>query len=408
MFDKLAGPLVLPRMAEWTPEQCLAIALVSTQVPSPAARVMMAEVPGWPSPQVIVGAAQPTGDLRAIALRLEDDVQRVAVCEARLTETVGALAVDTVFGMGRPCGSVATGCHVNGFAVDCTSVISPNADHVLLRLALPPDVRGQLNEHYGWPPYSNRPREGLPENAPTLLAALTEALVNGLVLEVKPVTYAPQPLHAATHPAEECRDKTASLASTVAMQRSAAGIGHPTTAVQHEPGAPMRAPHVLSLHQLLPQDDEFDSVPSDYSESSPVPEYTAAMNSLSVQSAATASQSPGSAQTGGELGRQSRRDAPGTLGGGYRRLVRGLHLPITIRLPQGQGRYTVIGTLEGAINRPKDPAWNDDQCLHDAVSAATRVGAHLHGGVLRFPLPGLFRPQVLLSRVDPASNYGCP
>ena len=70
------------------------------------------------------------------------------------------------------------------------------------------------------------------------------------------------------------------------------------------------------------------------------------------------------------------------------------------RVPVAEGRYTVIGSIEGAINKPRAVHWDGPQCLADALATAPRRGPYLHGRVLMFPLPELYVPQVLLSRAD--------
>ena len=69
-----------------------------------------------------------------------------------------------------------------------------------------------------------------------------------------------------------------------------------------------------------------------------------------------------------------------------------------VRLGPHEGRYTVIGTFEGAINRNRQPQWDAARCRDDAVATAPRRGHLLSGRVLEFPLPALFLPQVLPSR----------
>ena len=59
-----------------------ALALVSTRLPGPTARILVAEVEIWPSPQIIVSAAQLVG--------VTGDLGRP--CEAGATEVVGVLA----------------------------------------------------------------------------------------------------------------------------------------------------------------------------------------------------------------------------------------------------------------------------------------------------------------------------
>ena len=76
-----------------------------------------------------------------------------------------------------------------------------------------------------------------------------------------------------------------------------------------------------------------------------------------------------------------------------------------VPLSDGEGRYTVIGSVEGAVNRPREPLWDGPRCLADAIAHAPRSGPHLHGRVLAFPLPELFVPQILLSRADAARGW---
>ena len=79
--------------------------------------------------------------------------------------------------------------------------------------------------------------------------------------------------------------------------------------------------------------------------------------------------------------------------------------PDVVGLSDGEGRYTVIGCVEGAINRPREISWDAAMCLSHAVANAPRRGPHLRGRVLSFPLPDLFLPQVLLSRADAAVGW---
>ena len=71
-----------------------------------------------------------------------------------------------------------------------------------------------------------------------------------------------------------------------------------------------------------------------------------------------------------------------------------------VRLPDDEGRYTVIGSVEGAINRWRSPEWDANRCLEDAIASAPRRGPHLSASIVRNPLPGLFVPQILVSRAS--------
>ena len=71
-----------------------------------------------------------------------------------------------------------------------------------------------------------------------------------------------------------------------------------------------------------------------------------------------------------------------------------------VQLQDWEGRYTVIGTIEGAINRHREFFWDPAHCVADAVTTAPRDGPYLQGRALRNPLPELFVPQVLISRAD--------
>ena len=48
------------------------------------------------------------------------------------------LAIDAVFQLGHPYGSLATSCEVNHLSTSCTATLPGDADHVLLDLSLPP------------------------------------------------------------------------------------------------------------------------------------------------------------------------------------------------------------------------------------------------------------------------------
>ena len=77
----------------------------------------------------------------------------------------------------------------------------------------------------------------------------------------------------------------------------------------------------------------------------------------------------------------------------------------TVKLGSNEGRYTAIGTLEGAVNYDRSPHWGGERCLQDALARALRTGPFLSGLVVAFPLPGLFLPQVIVSRADPSLGW---
>ena len=69
------------------------------------------------------------------------------------------------------------------------------------------------------------------------------------------------------------------------------------------------------------------------------------------------------------------------------------------------GRFTVMGTSEGVTNKAKPPEGGDEACVQEALATAPRTGPHLDGKALSRPLPGLYCPQVLLTRVAPSRGW---
>ena len=140
IFDKLAGPFVVPKLDTWTTEQCRAFALLATRLPGAGARVLLHERVGWPSPQIVVSTAGLAGTHRAVVLGVLGLPNRLTVCEARVMAAVGTLAVDAVFQMSLPYGSLAIESRVNDAAVPCSAPIPLDADHVDLGLDLPSEA----------------------------------------------------------------------------------------------------------------------------------------------------------------------------------------------------------------------------------------------------------------------------
>ena len=79
-------------------------------------------------------------------------------------------------------------------------------------------------------------------------------------------------------------------------------------------------------------------------------------------------------------------------------------LSAVVPVADGEARYSVLGTIEGVVNHPKDSFWTDNQCLLDALAKAAGPRAFLGGLVLTHPLLGLFVPQVLLTRTAPSAG----
>ena len=80
-------------------------------------------------------------------------------------------------------------------------------------------------------------------------------------------------------------------------------------------------------------------------------------------------------------------------------------IPATVALEPGMERYSIFGTLEGAINRPRRASWTPEECLQDALANTVRRGNYHHGRTVRFPLPGLYVPQVVISRICRFSGW---
>ena len=79
-------------------------------------------------------------------------------------------------------------------------------------------------------------------------------------------------------------------------------------------------------------------------------------------------------------------------------------LSVIVPLDEGEQRFSVLGTIEGVVNRPRPLDWTDNQCLLDALAHAAAPGPFLDGRVIARPLIGLFTPQILLLRASPSSG----
>ena len=67
--------------------------------------------------------------------------------------------------------------------------------------------------------------------------------------------------------------------------------------------------------------------------------------------------------------------------------------------------FTMFGTVEGHHVLAKGSGWTDLQCIAKAISHAAPALTRPSGRVLQVPLPGLFCPQVVLTRQLPSAPY---
>ena len=72
------------------------------------------------------------------------------------------------------------------------------------------------------------------------------------------------------------------------------------------------------------------------------------------------------------------------------------YVPVTAFAPEP--RYSYLGVLEGVQNRPKPHPASDHACVQDVLTFLPRRGGPLDARVIPKPLPGLYTPQVLISR----------
>ena len=67
--------------------------------------------------------------------------------------------------------------------------------------------------------------------------------------------------------------------------------------------------------------------------------------------------------------------------------------------------FTFFGVVEGHQVLQRQLDWSDQQCVCEAIAHASPALARPTGRVIREPLPGLFRPQVVLTRMAPAAPF---
>ena len=68
--------------------------------------------------------------------------------------------------------------------------------------------------------------------------------------------------------------------------------------------------------------------------------------------------------------------------------------------------FTSFGTVEGQQVLQKSHDWTDLHCIAEAIAHAAPALARPSGRTLRQPLPGLFTPQVVLTRIPVHSPFG--
>ena len=81
--------------------------------------------------------------------------------------------------------------------------------------------------------------------------------------------------------------------------------------------------------------------------------------------------------------------------------------PVTQSAAAGSTRqwFTFFGSVEGHQVLLKDATWGDQQCVQEAIAHAAPALARPTGRVIQRPLPGLFTPQLVLTRMPVGSRY---
>ena len=74
-------------------------------------------------------------------------------------------------------------------------------------------------------------------------------------------------------------------------------------------------------------------------------------------------------------------------------------------LPPPDSRYSLLDPVDGVQNRPKPRRGSEQDCIQDAMSSVTNPLTVLSGRVIARPLPGLYVPQVLLTRASPEIGW---
>ena len=67
--------------------------------------------------------------------------------------------------------------------------------------------------------------------------------------------------------------------------------------------------------------------------------------------------------------------------------------------------FTFFGVVEGHQVLQRQPNWGEAQCVREAIAHASPALARPAGRAIREPLPGLFQPQVVLTRLPPQAPF---
>ena len=135
-FDKSAGAITVSRPSNLSLADCQFLCMGRSSIVRPLARPLMAKVPNWPSPQILVSSAALADTHRACVLTTDSENPPLVV-EVALQKTFVSLIADIAFGLGYPTGTRIAACAANGIVHDCTDVIPVDVDFVQVTLQLP-------------------------------------------------------------------------------------------------------------------------------------------------------------------------------------------------------------------------------------------------------------------------------
>ena len=102
---------------------------------------------------------------------------------------------------------------------------------------------------------------------------------------------------------------------------------------------------------------------------------------------------------------RSSADRTGPSASTHRQLPFAIPRHAPAHLPPPDSRYSYLDLVDGVQNRPKPRRGGEQDCIQDAMSSVTNPLTVLSGRLIAKPLPGLYVPQVLLTRASPEIGW---
>ena len=155
-FDHAAGAYLLQRQSDSTDEQCVRQAISASYVANPIGRQLVAQVPGWPAPQVIVYEFRAMRTHVACVVVIAGFYETPFVVQVPLASTLHRVLAMTPVG-----GDLAlVRCQVDNAPLHCDAFLPPTADFVFFEVtAKPPEEVARVLQYA---PPLEVPRHGLP------------------------------------------------------------------------------------------------------------------------------------------------------------------------------------------------------------------------------------------------------